>query len=535
MVEGGRDFAVLGGPARAARAMPRNRGIWWSVGAHGVALAALLVIRGSADSPENAIAPFIVAEIVPLALPATPTESPGAAVAPAAPVAPPTEAPPSASNAPPAAELLPRPAPPPAEAVEPEPAPPPAAPAVESTEPARVAAESESTPPAAQPAAENGERPPEDLRAAVPGQPLAPDEEESLRRRLSSWTGQFTADAAERTLSWRDDGQEYTAVLRPLAAADEMGMQRLAVEVTTQRGGERLVTELHMTRLAFSNFGQFVNRWDPEVGLNDDVIDGRFHSNTAFAIARVGGKSPVFGGQVTVADRNIETSDGSHLNRRRMFPGGIETGVRRIRLPERALTAPSTPNSQRFERDTTLTFYADGSVGWREDAWSANEGKRALGADPFYLIAGEDVALRVQGTVDGKVLVYSPTRIVIVGDLTYAGDPSAAHADDYLGLVTEGAVEIAEPEVTGGGDLDIYASIYAGRRFVVREFRSRRSGLLHVYGSLTAGSLSASEPRYGTHIEFDRRLTTMRAPGFPLSDRYELDSASGEWRVVTTQ
>ena len=531
MVEGGRDFAVLG-PTRPARAVPPSRGVLWSLAAHGIAFAALLVIRGSPDSPENAIAPFLVAEMVPLALPATPTESPGATVAPAAPVAPPTEAPPSASNAPSTAELVPRTTAPPAEAVEPEPAAPPTAPAVEDTEPARVAAESESTPPA-QPAAENGERPPEDLRAAAPGQPLAPDEEESLRRRLSSWTGQFTAEDAERTLSWRDDGQEYTAVLRPLAAADEMGMQRLAVEVTTQRGGEQLVTELHMTRLAFSNFGQFVNRWDPEVGLNDDVIDGRFHSNTAFVINRTGAKSPVFAGRVTIAERDIDTTDNSHLNRRRMFPGGIETGVRRIRLPERALTAPSTPNSQRFERDTTLTFYADGSVGWREDAWSANQGKRALGVDPFYLIAGEDVVLRVQGTVDGKVLVYSPTRIVITGDLTYATDPSTPHADDYLGLVTEGAVEIAEPDVTGAGDLDIYASIYAGRRFVVREFRSRRSGVLHVYGSLTAGSLTASEPRYGTHVEFDRRLTTMRAPGFPLSDRYELDSTSGEWRVVT--
>ena len=40
--------------------------------------------------------------------------------------------------------------------------------------------------------------------------------------------------------------------------------------------------------------------------------------------------------------------------------------------------------------------------------------------------------------------------------------------------------------------------------------------------------------RFATRVEFDDRLTTMRAPGFPLSDRYELDSASGEWRVVDT-
>jgi hypothetical protein len=37
-------------------------------------------------------------------------------------------------------------------------------------------------------------------------------------------------------------------------------MEHLAVEVTTERGGERLVTDLRMTRLAFSNFGQFVHK-----------------------------------------------------------------------------------------------------------------------------------------------------------------------------------------------------------------------------------------------------------------------------------
>ena len=53
-----------------------------------------------------------------------------------------------------------------------------------------------------------------------------------------------------------------------------------------------------------------------------------------------------------------------------------------------------------------------------------------------------------------------------------------------------------------------------------------------IHGSLTAGTLSASEPRYATKVEFDNRLTTMRAPSFPLSDRYELDLTSGEWRVA---
>jgi hypothetical protein len=316
-----------------------------------------------------------------------------------------------------------------------------------------------------------------------------------------------------------------------------MGMDRLAVEVTTERNGERLVTDLKMTRLAFSNFGQFVNRWDPGVGFYDDVIDGRFHSNTTFTVARLGSKSPVFNGRVTVAAAQDLATGGDSvgfLNRRKMFPAGIERRVRRIALPERAFTTDATPHSQRFERDTVLTFQSDGSVGWRALDGVADESQRTLGDEPFYLVAGDEVALHVEGTVDGKVLVYSPHRIVIRGDLHYAGDPRAPQADDFLGLVTDGTVEIAEPAVTGPGDLEIYASIYAGRRFLVRGYNSRRSGTLLIHGSLTAGTLSATEPRFGTRIEFDNRLTTMRAPGFPLSDRYELDSASGEWRVLGT-
>ena len=41
-------------------------------------------------------------------------------------------------------------------------------------------------------------------------------------------------------------------------------------------------------------------------------------------------------------------------------------------------------------------FYADGTVGWRDVAGAAGESKRALGSEPFYVIASEDVALRVR-------------------------------------------------------------------------------------------------------------------------------------------
>ncbi len=369
-----------------------------------------------------------------------------------------------------------------------------------------------------------------------PRRALASHEQEAVRRELASWTGRLSPEESSATVVWRDAGQEYQATLTKLPATDAMGMEQLLVQLTTERGGEKLATELRMNRIAFSNFAQFIDRWDPEVEIHDDLIDGRFHSNSEIRVSRDRGVKPVFNGKVTLA-ADVRADGVGYLNRRTMFPAGLETRVRRIVLPPRAETFESgavpAERTHRFTDDALLTFHADGSFDARPlDAETATVGG-PLGEEPFYLLADEGVMLHVRGTVNGKVLVYSPERVVVVDDLRYAGDPRAPGADDYLGLVSERNVEIAEAKVTGPGDLEVHASIYARGRFAVRDFNSRPSGTLIVYGSVAAGSVSATEPRFATRIEFDERLTTMRAPGFPLSDRYELDSASDEWRVLS--
>ncbi|MHC4844227.1 MAG: hypothetical protein ACYTEE_10535, partial [Planctomycetota bacterium] len=155
-----------------------------------------------------------------------------------------------------------------------------------------------------------------------------------------------------------------------------------------------------------------------------------------------------------------------------------------------------------------------------------------LPVEASYLIAGRKVSLHVRGTVKGKVLVYSPERIIIDDDLVYESDPEdSANADDYLGLVSDKYIEIAPPEVTGPGDLVIHAAIYAKRRFSVRKYRDRNEALLDIYGSLSAGSLSATEPRFHTRIRFDRRLEELRPPGFPMTDRFEVESWDTVWDV----
>jgi hypothetical protein len=153
-----------------------------------------------------------------------------------------------------------------------------------------------------------------------------------------------------------------------------------------------------------------------------------------------------------------------------------------------------------------------------------------LGSEPHYLVAAEKAALFVRGTVNGKVLVYSPHRIVIEDDLTYAVHPAfSAKSDDYLGLVSDGNIEIADPESTGPGNVTVHAAIFAKRSFNVRSYNTSGLATLSVYGSVAAGSISATEPRFRTKVEFDDRLTNLRPPSFPLTDRYELAAWDGRW------
>ncbi|NNF67107.1 MAG: hypothetical protein HKM98_06330, partial [Gammaproteobacteria bacterium] len=78
-------------------------------------------------------------------------------------------------------------------------------------------------------------------------------------------------------------------------------------------------------------------------------------------------------------------------------------------------------------------------------------------------------------------------------------------------------------------DLTVHAAMYAKRRFNVKRFRARENARLLIHGSLTAGALSATEPRFRTRMQFDQRLDDVRPPGFPLTNRYEAEPWESSW------
>jgi hypothetical protein len=369
---------------------------------------------------------------------------------------------------------------------------------------------------------------------------LAPAQEAVLVRRLVREARELLdGSSLERQLAFEDEHGRFNATLTRQPATDATSVERVTVDVITEHRGERVQTSMQMKRLAFSHFTQLVNRWDDSVALHDDEIAGRFHSNSEILVAYDRKVAPRLLGKVTTAGRiRFIADEKAWRPRPEIFIGGLETRSARIRLPKLSLpVAPKYANSNadmhELQSDTLIIFHGDGNYDCIEIA-SRAEVRRHLAPDrPTYIVGARDTELRVRGIVNGSVTVYSPERIVVQGDLTYVHGPrTGGDANAYLGLVSDGTIEIDRADVTGPGDLDIHAAVYARKRFVVRNTRARGPATLSIYGSLTAGSLSETEPRYATRVEFDPRFERVRPPGFPETDRYEIETWDGRWRLA---
>ena len=362
-------------------------------------------------------------------------------------------------------------------------------------------------------------------------------EQRMLDRKVKEWSATFhRIDPAEPTVNWKHRGQQYKSIFTEIFATDDNGIDELLIEIKKEENGRVFSTELRLKKLAFSNFAQFIDKWDPNVSMHQDEISGRFHSNSEVRVSYDRSGGPIFHGKVTTSFRGINADSArGRMKRSDMFLGGLETSVRRISLPRDFSLFPTTADENQihfFEKDTAITFYADGTFGKRLLDSIEPEIKVDIGDQSAYLIANQKTTLHVKGVVNGSVLVFSPVNIIIEDDLIYESSPEInPETDDYLGLVSNRFIKIADAETTGDGDLTIHASIYAKRRFSVGRFGSGNSGVLVIYGSLAAGSMSATEPRYSTRIDFDPRLENKRAPSFPMTNRYEIMAWDNQWTI----
>lgn len=328
---------------------------------------------------------------------------------------------------------------------------------------------------------------------------------------------------------WEFSGQKYTFNVEHIASKNNTSMDKVRVEISTVIDGVEMFTVVQMKRLAFSSFVQIINRWDPEIAFSQDVIEGRFHSNSRIHIAKGKKQEPTFKGKVSVSSG---VSIYSQSAKKRIFQGGIETGVKKIQFPQNMLGGLPDDSSLilRMNQDSNVTFLANGDYSWFLLDEPDNIFLQPASESTRYILGGEGIKISVKGVVKGTVVIHAEDKISVTGDLIYADSPEDfPGSTDYLGLISERYVEVASPKITGRGDITIHAAILAKRRFVIKSPRTRSHALLTILGSLTAGSMSVSEPRFSTLLKFDDRFEDKRLPGFPVTDKYELESWDAKW------
>jgi hypothetical protein len=344
-------------------------------------------------------------------------------------------------------------------------------------------------------------------------------------------------NATASTVSWQQDGQEYSARILRQPASDSTGLEQVIAEIMTSKDGKRLKTHLSLKRLAFSHFTQLVNFWDPNIQLHDDVIDGRFHSNTEFGLATIGNVKPKFFGKVTTAASTLTYSGTVNSRRNRdMFQGGAETKTDRVTLPRDmpdVVSGGDENDRHVFSDDTRIIFNPDGSYVWRLANGDGELQRQEPSQKPQYLIGEKDAKLYVRGTVSGIFTVYSPNDIEIEDDLVYLRDPrQTLISRDYLALISGRDIRIAAGDVTGPGDLTVHGALFARRRFFTEGVDHARPATMFIYGSLTAGTILETEPRYATKLDYDKRFEYLRPASFPMTRRYEVDAWDQDWKEV---
>jgi hypothetical protein len=338
-------------------------------------------------------------------------------------------------------------------------------------------------------------------------------------------------------ITWSEAGHQYSARVLRQPAPDSTGLEQVVAEIVTDRDGKRMKTRLSMKRLAFSHFTQLVNFWDPNIQLHDDVIDGRFHSNTEIGLAFSGGVEPRFFGKVTTAASTMTYGSGFGSQRRKeIFQGGTETRTERVTLPRDmpdVVSGGDSHDRRVFDSDTRIIFNGDGTYVWRSANGEGTLQRAESSEHPRYLIGDKGAKLYVSGTVSGIFTVYSPTDIEIENDLVYSKDPrDTVISRDFLALISGRDIKVASSQITGVGDLHVHAALFAHRRFMIESVANGRPGTLYILGSLTAGTILETEPRYATKMDYDKRFEYLRPASFPMTRRYEVDSWDADWQEV---
>ena len=199
-------------------------------------------------------------------------------------------------------------------------------------------------------------------------------------------------------------------------------------------------------------------------------------------------------------------------------------------------TAARKPIGTIFDEDTRIIFNPDGSYVWRAREWRRRDGARRTSKKPQYLIGAKGAKLYVRGTVRRHLhgVLARPTSRSRTTSSTRRIRARPLISHDFLALISGRDIRIAGPDVTGKGDLNIHAALFARRRFCIESVdTSKPAGRCSISTAASPPArISETEPRYATKLDYDKRFEYLRPASFPMTRRYEVESWDQDWEEV---
>ncbi len=225
---------------------------------------------------------------------------------------------------------------------------------------------------------------------------------------------------SDSVLVWRDKKQIYQVKVCHERAKTITDLNNVIFIITTRENEQILSTEMRLRQMAFSNYAQFVDYWDPKVAIHNDEFFGKFHSNSSFKISRRHGIVPKFYGKVTTASYQIKTDRQFFtFDDHDVFSGGLERGIKEIRLPKKLTpfsseTKIDSNQIHLLSKETWIEFVKNGTYLWKTKTMAGNFTTRILSKEkPFFIVANKKVEIHIRGTVCGKILMYSKGNIIL--------------------------------------------------------------------------------------------------------------------------
>jgi len=245
---------------------------------------------------------------------------------------------------------------------------------------------------------------------------------------------------------------------------------------------------------AFFSYNMPISKYfwftDDEKGvfwITGDTVWGPMHTNKTIKTSG----NPVFYGKVT-AKMGFSPDPTSTKNQADYF-GGWETGIYN-EIPTdmtplvnaAAIGNAGAPLNSKciYDIETTFDFQADGSVIRTVSGNPPDTVSLATIAPTGVIVSSADV--RVKGTFNGDMTIYSQGNIWIDDDIVYADNPQTnPHSDDLLGLVAKDYVYVTD-NAANNSDVNIQAAMMSiERSFKAENYNTRPiGGVINLTGSV---------------------------------------------------